>query len=242
MKLVYGVATVLALMLAGGVLAQASALPDGPGRDLVIANCQTCHGLDFIVGSTFSRSRWESLVHQMISFGLVVTEDEHEKILDYLATYLGTEPPPELEEADEDEEVTEDDLDGGDLYLANCASCHQAEGQGVRGAFPPLAGHAPNLYQADGGREYLTHVVLYGLRGPTMVEGVEYNGLMPSWPHLSDAAIAAILNHVLTGWGNEELLLEDFEPYAAEAIAEERDLDLDPSGVLEQRPEVARDE
>ncbi|MFP3802471.1 c-type cytochrome, partial [Paraburkholderia sp. SIMBA_027] len=28
--------------------------------------------------------------------------------------------------------------DGGELFTANCASCHQASGEGVPGAFPPL--------------------------------------------------------------------------------------------------------
>ncbi|MDQ3461060.1 MAG: c-type cytochrome [Deinococcota bacterium] len=242
MNRVRSLIAVLILALAAGAVAQADALPEGPGRDLVLATCQTCHGLDFIVGSTFSRSRWEGLVHQMISFGLVVTDDEFEEIVDYLASYLGTEPPLEQGEAGDGADASEDDLDGEALYLTNCSSCHQAQGQGVRGAFPPLAGHVPALYRAEEGRDYLAHVVLYGLRGPITVEGAQYHGAMPPWPHLSDAAIAAILNHTLTAWGNDELLDEDFEPYRAEEVAAERDLDLGPGEVQGRRPEVGEGE
>lgn len=91
---------------------------------------------------------------------------------------------------------------GATLYQ-QCAGCHQTTGQGVPGAFPPLAGHVPEILAAKGGRPYLIHVVLYGLQGQIRVKGQTYNGAMPGFAHLSDANVAAVLNHVSTSWGNK---------------------------------------
>ena len=127
--------------------------------------------------------------------------------------------------------------DGSEVY-AVCAGCHQAEGQGVPGAFPPLAGHAPTLYNAEGGPAFLVNVLLYGLQGEITVDGATYNGLMPAWQQLSNEEIAAVLNHILTSWGNEAEL-EGFEPYAAADVEEQRGVGLTPSEMLERRAELS---
>ena len=58
------------------------------------------------------------------------------------------------------------DLSAGEgVFTTNCASCHQASGEGVAGAFPPLVGHASELAVAEGGHEYLENLLLYGLQG-----------------------------------------------------------------------------
>jgi mono/diheme cytochrome c family protein len=88
---------------------------------------------------------------------------------------------------------------GASTYAANCSACHQASGAGLPGVFPPLAGHADDLYAVDGGRTYLIDVLLYGLQGPIDVDGTAYNGLMPAWAQLSDDQIAAVINHSIVG-------------------------------------------
>lgn len=108
---------------------------------------------------------------------------------------------------------------GATTYAANCSSCHQASGQGIPGAFPPLAQHTPSLYNAD--RDYLVNVLLYGLMGQINAKGMNYNGVMPAWQQLSDAQIAATLNHIVTEWGNESALV-DFRPYTPDDIAAAR--------------------
>ena len=128
--------------------------------------------------------------------------------------------------------------EGETVYQSNCASCHQANGQGIPGAFPPLAGHVPDLLAAEGGRTYLTHVLLYGLQGQIDVEGQAYNGLMPAWAQLDDSQIASVLTYVSTAWDNEAALPEGFEPFSAEDVAAERDLGLTPSDVHAERSEV----
>lgn len=134
--------------------------------------------------------------------------------------------------------------DGGELgasTYAQCAACHQPTGAGIPSAFPPLAGHVPSLYAAEGGREYLAKLVLYGLMGQVTIEGASYNGVMPANAHLDDASLAAALNHILHAWGNAELLPEDFEPFAPEEIAAQRDLGLSPSDVHALRGSLGLD-
>lgn len=139
-----------------------------------------------------------------------------------------------VEAAEDVPEGPEELPDGAQVY-ASCAGCHQANGQGVPGAFPPLAGHAADLYQAE--PAYLADVVLFGLQGQIEVEGANYNGLMPAWANLSDAQIAAVLNYILDSWGNEEQLAED-QPYSSGFIEERRALDLSMQEVLEHRQEL----
>src|ERR1700744_2376606 len=91
---------------------------------------------------------------------------------------------------------------GSKVYATNCAACHQAGGTGMAGAFPPLAGHVPDLLKPTDGRNYIEKVLLYGLEGAINVNGNEYAGSMPPWNALSDDDIAAVLNYVSTGWDN----------------------------------------
>jgi mono/diheme cytochrome c family protein len=103
----------------------------------------------------------------------------------------------------------------------NCSGCHQRSGGGIAGGFPPLAGHAPQLL-AQKGSAYMARVVLFGLTGAIEVEGTPYRGVMPSWSSLSDAEIAAVIDHVLTTWGNDQHLPKDFKPIVPSEIAAAR--------------------
>ena len=110
---------------------------------------------------------------------------------------------PTADTAVHDAEVSAAGMDdviakGEQIYLANCAACHQANGQGLAGAFPPLA-------QSDfleGDRKQVMAAALFGLSGPITVNGVEYNGVMPSLGHLPDEDLAAALSYVFASWGN----------------------------------------
>jgi cytochrome c oxidase cbb3-type subunit II len=90
--------------------------------------------------------------------------------------------------------------DGASLYATHCASCHQATGQGLPGAFPPLAGD-PVVTAADAAEHIDT--ILHGKQGST-IGGVSYASPMPPFAaQLDDATIAAIVNHERTTWGNQ---------------------------------------
>jgi mono/diheme cytochrome c family protein len=101
---------------------------------------------------------------------------------------------------------------GAQVFNASCGICHQPNGLGVAGAFPPLAGHVAESFAQRNGREYLVRLVLFGLEGAIVVKGSTFAGAMPPWAQLSDSEIAAALDHVLTAWGNDKLLPSDFVP------------------------------
>lgn len=128
--------------------------------------------------------------------------------------------------------------EGRSVYQSNCASCHGQQGAGVPGAFPPLAEHVPDLVAPEGGRVWLVDVLLYGMVGEIDVAGTTYNGAMPGWAHLTDAQVAAVLNHISTAWGNDERLADDFVLYGPDDVAAERDKGLSPADVLALRAEV----
>jgi len=88
---------------------------------------------------------------------------------------------------------------GEGVYLANCAACHQPTGVGLAGAFPPLAGSD----FLKGNRNEVLAAALFGLEGPITVNGVEYNGVMPSLGHLRDEDLAAAITYVFGSWGND---------------------------------------
>lgn len=86
---------------------------------------------------------------------------------------------------------------GKTVYAQNCQACHQAEGQGVKGAFPPLA--KSDFLNADIDRSI--GVVAHGLEGQIKVNGEVYNSTMPKL-RLSDEEIANVMTFVLNNWGN----------------------------------------
>ncbi len=93
----------------------------------------------------------------------------------------------------------DDAAKGASLYTANCSACHQATGEGLPGAFPPLK--ANEVVNDDNATEHI-HVVLRGLQA-TRIGGVLYGGAMPPFAGtLSDADIAAILDYERSSWGN----------------------------------------
>jgi mono/diheme cytochrome c family protein len=88
---------------------------------------------------------------------------------------------------------------GKSVYQTNCIACHQANGLGVPGAFPPLAGSE----WVTGSEERLVRIVLHGLQGPITVKGNEYNNVMaPLGAVLKDEQIANVLSYIRQEWGN----------------------------------------
>ncbi|APD08836.1 MULTISPECIES: cytochrome C-552 [Thermus] len=126
--------------------------------------------------------------------------------------------------------------DGAKLY-AQCAGCHQANGQGLPGAFPPLAGHVAEILAKQGGREYLIKVLLWGLQGQIEVKGMKYNGAMPGFNGLKDEEIAALLNHIATAWGDDKKV-QGFKPFTAAEVKALRDKKLTSQQVLEERKKL----
>lgn len=89
---------------------------------------------------------------------------------------------------------------GEEVYLRStlaCATCHQASGRGVSGAFPPLH---EDWVQCD----KAIPIVLFGMSGPITVDGVEYNGVMtPQAAFLDDQQVADVVTYVGIEFGKE---------------------------------------
>jgi mono/diheme cytochrome c family protein len=101
---------------------------------------------------------------------------------------------------------------GLDSYLANCAACHQTNGEGLAGVFPPLKGSGV-VNKGDAAKHI--QIVLKGIQG-ARAGGVVYAADMPPFARLSDAEIAALVNYERSAWGNHG------PPVTAAQVAVER--------------------
>jgi mono/diheme cytochrome c family protein len=98
-------------------------------------------------------------------------------------------------------------------YTQACAQCHQPNGQGLAGAFPPLAG----AEWVVGDEDTLIKILVHGLQGPIEVKGNTYNGLMPAFGlgsgfNWNDQRISEVLTYIRSEWGN------DAPPITAEQV------------------------
>ena len=90
-------------------------------------------------------------------------------------------------------------VDGAVVFAAACVACHQGNGAGLPGVFPPLAGSE----WVVGKETTIAAIVLQGIAGPITVKGSNYAGAMPAFKdQLSDDQLAAALTHVRSQWGN----------------------------------------
>ncbi|MFK5997892.1 MAG: c-type cytochrome [Rhodobacterales bacterium] len=206
-------------------------LPKGPNRGLIYAKCRTCHDLQYVVESKgLSDGSWDGLLDDMEGFGVELTSEERDKIYQYLITYMGKNPPPAapVETATTPDVV---ELQGGTLFADNCTSCHQEDAMGLEGTFPPLAGNS-DLFLAE---DFPVKVLLNGMSGTITVNGQNYEGEMPSFGHLEDAEIAALVNFLRGNFGNDVTAHPDIGPLSADMVAKLRDSEMDPDQVLAYR-------
>ncbi|SDT96465.1 Cytochrome c, mono-and diheme variants [Verrucomicrobium sp. GAS474] len=107
---------------------------------------------------------------------------------------------------------------GKKLYRRNCLACHGAEGRGLPGQYPPLAGSEIVLSKEGFGENHLAWIVLDGLVGPVRVAGApQCNGAMVPWKgYFDDAKLAAVLTYIRQEWGNAA------PPIAPEGVAAAR--------------------
>jgi mono/diheme cytochrome c family protein len=143
----------------------------------------------------------------------------------YLGRYSGTfsgdgldplgGPPPTKKGAGPQGEQQQAELTprdrGKKIFAANCQTCHQANGLGVPGQYPPLAGSE----FTTGGSRRPAMIVLKGLQGPVTVKGQKFgSAVMQPWDKtLTDQRIADVLTYERSEWGNNA------SPVTAEQIA-----------------------
>jgi len=94
---------------------------------------------------------------------------------------------------------------GKSIYSSKCASCHMVDGTGIRGIYTPLT-EADSLIND---KTRLVKSILVGVKGPTEVNGVKYDGEMQSYS-LTDKQVSDVLNYIRNSWGNKgEAILAD---------------------------------
>ena len=100
---------------------------------------------------------------------------------------------------------------GREVYAVYCATCHQSNGSGVPGMYPPLT---PNRHIEN--KDTLIDVVLNGMKGKIEVDGEIYNNFMAPHNHLSDQELADVTSYVRAAFGN------DLGPVTAGEVASAR--------------------
>ncbi|MCE7033094.1 copper-containing nitrite reductase [Lysobacter sp. GX 14042] len=137
------------------------------------------------------------------------------------AVYLGDRAQPNMdavsaaaESASTGDLTLEQQVAAGEaLFMGTCSTCHQANGAGLEGVFPPLA--ASDYVAAH--PELLPQIILHGIQGPVTVNGVDYNSIMPPMTQLTDDEVANIATYVLNSWGNPGGRVTKAEAAAARA-------------------------
>jgi len=122
------------------------------------------------------------------------------------AMYLGDRAAPNLAAvataatAHEAGTLTQEDQvkAGQALFSGTCSTCHQPNGEGMAGVFPPLAKSSVLAAKP----ERIVDIMLHGLNGSITVNGKDYNSTMPAQTQLTDDEIANIGTFVLNSWGN----------------------------------------
>ncbi len=133
-----------------------------------------------------------------------------------VANYVPEERPilEGVEEVIDNRPWIEKWMSGGKQVYATCQACHQPNGNGMPGQFPPLAGSD----WVTGGTERLAAIVFPGISGPITVNGATYNGIMPpQGAMLSDKQIAQVMTYIRRSFGNNaSVVTEEMVRHARE--------------------------
>jgi mono/diheme cytochrome c family protein len=108
---------------------------------------------------------------------------------------------------------------GQEIYNWYCGACHQRDGKGDSGRFPPLAA----TDWVNGDEERLIDIVLNGLEGAIEVNGETYNSSMPQHSFLSDQQVADVLTYIRSNFGNTAPAV------SAELVTKVRDSEMNDS-------------
>ena len=117
---------------------------------------------------------------------------------------------------------------GKRLFSGNCVSCHQANGQGLPGQYPPLNGSE----WVTGNPAWMKRIILYGLEGEIEVKGARYNNAMPAFgAKLNDKQVAAVISFVRTNadWSNSASAVTPEQVAATRAATKGRSTPFSPS-------------
>ena len=94
---------------------------------------------------------------------------------------------------------------GESLYIQHCSACHQPDGKGIPGFFPPLANN-PRVTSNEAGKiqNYLRRII-FGYHGGLIVNNQMYSGRMPPIGYvgrLNDSELLDLINYQRSAWGS----------------------------------------
>jgi len=138
---------------------------------------------------------------------------------------------------------------GEKIYRNQCAQCHQADGNGLSGVYPPLIASS----WVNGHPEVLARILINGLNGPIEVKGNTYNGNMPAFGpnglNLKPKDLAGVMTYIRQEWGNDsaDMTVEMVDTYLGsyasrstpwQAAELREDLGPVPEPAAAEKPEV----
>ena len=109
----------------------------------------------------------------------------------------GKEERPVIKSTGTSEQAADVVSPAGEIYNKYCLTCHQADGSGVPGMYPPLV----KAEKITGPADDLVRVILFGLEGPIGTDGLTYAQVMPPQDFISDSDIALLVNYLRKTWG-----------------------------------------
>ena len=171
------------------------ALPDGPGKTVVIRACGGCHEPALVMFTREDEEGWKVIVNDMVARGAKATTQEIELMSTYLAAHFNRQTKfAPLQYIGAAAAAARDEQQlfaaGKEIYATLCAVCHQPDGRGRDKVAPALVGSPFAL----GPPAIVVRIMLHGKRGPTNV--------MPALgPLMTDEQIAAVLTYVRREWG-----------------------------------------
>ncbi len=95
-------------------------------------------------------------------------------------------------------------IDGQVLYKTHCANCHQENGQGLAGLYPPIMGSD----YLKKNKESILCSMRNGLQDTIVVNGKTYHQPMPANTQLQALDVAEIATYIYNEWGNEKVITE----------------------------------
>ena len=95
-------------------------------------------------------------------------------------------------------------LQGEQLYQSHCSNCHQKTGKGLGLLYPPLD-------RSDFMESHFKDVICLidkGRKGELIVNGKNFNKIMPALPALTDLEIAEIATYIYNTWSHQRDLVD----------------------------------
>ena len=104
----------------------------------------------------------------------------------------------------QDNELKKSMESGKKLYDLKCVSCHMNSGEGIVGAFPPLANS--DYLKEDIGRA--AKIIISGASGKMVVNGMAYYGVMQG-NEMTNKEVSDVLNYIRNSWGNKGEIINE---------------------------------